>query len=424
MTAHRMPRPGGVVTTAGPGRHPTDPLEYTVTNHTDQHERTIRAPWSSGQVAALNAFQECGGMHPFTCGNLHASGQSPVLEASSSGWFCPDPACDYRQDWAHAFMVDRGRAAASAVRVPATDQTADREQIAAAVRKQAETGNVRYEAIADAVLAVLTEPADRAAVFSQTERDMLRYALDLAQDQIHSRGDEFTDEDQAAVDSLRRLAGGSAGRVADDTQPETLRPAATEWTFEACYDADNDKWHGIGGTYSAYAEAKDAFKRRAENDSDHVKHFKFRLVRATTTYTVEAERAPTVAAPAVGGAQQPQEDRIVAYRHPASRALHCLACAPTKPGDIWDPVTAEDLEDGGLCAGCGVDVLIEQQPQEDEQARPECAHCWREIENRGAPSMDGNHHVHWVHIPGGFQYCFPQRPDSPRAEPRTTEAPS
>ncbi|MFI7096810.1 hypothetical protein [Streptomyces lydicus] len=38
-----------------------------------------------------------------------------------------------------------------------------------------------------------------------TERDMLRYALDLAQEKIYSRGDEFTDDDQNAVDSLRRL---------------------------------------------------------------------------------------------------------------------------------------------------------------------------------------------------------------------------
>lgn len=60
---------------------------------------------------------------------------------------------------------------------------------------------------ADAVLAVLPEPADRAAVLSTTERDMLRYALDLAQEQMFSRGDEFTEDDQAAVDRLRRMAG-------------------------------------------------------------------------------------------------------------------------------------------------------------------------------------------------------------------------
>jgi hypothetical protein len=40
---------------------------------------------------------------------------------------------------------------------------------------------------------------------TETERKMLRYALDQAQEHIWSR-DGFTDEDQAAVTSLRRLA--------------------------------------------------------------------------------------------------------------------------------------------------------------------------------------------------------------------------
>ncbi|MEU3522342.1 hypothetical protein AB0E62_00440 [Streptomyces sp. NPDC038707] len=40
---------------------------------------------------------------------------------------------------------------------------------------------------------------------SQVERDMLRYALDLAQEKVLARGDEFTEEDQAALDRLRQL---------------------------------------------------------------------------------------------------------------------------------------------------------------------------------------------------------------------------
>ncbi len=68
----------------------------------------IRAPFTPEQVAALNAFQRRGGMHPFTCGGEHAPG-SPILVARADGWHCTDPygeACDYRQDWAHAFMAD------------------------------------------------------------------------------------------------------------------------------------------------------------------------------------------------------------------------------------------------------------------------------------------------------------------------------
>lgn len=70
------------------------------------------------------------------------------------------------------------------------------------------------EAAADAVLAVLSEPTDQAAVrataLSEPERTMLRYALDQAQEAIWSQGG-FTEEDQAAVDSLRRLADEAQG---------------------------------------------------------------------------------------------------------------------------------------------------------------------------------------------------------------------
>ncbi|MFF3998584.1 hypothetical protein ACFYX8_35410 [Streptomyces cyaneofuscatus] len=66
---------------------------------------TITAPWSSEQVAALEQFQTSSGMHPFTCGGDRHS-LPPSLVPSHSGWYCPDPACDYRQDWAHAFMTD------------------------------------------------------------------------------------------------------------------------------------------------------------------------------------------------------------------------------------------------------------------------------------------------------------------------------
>lgn len=68
----------------------------------------ITAPWTSHQVNSLNRFQHEANMHPFTCGALHASGQSPVLEATQAGWICPDPVCKYKQDWAHAFMADPG----------------------------------------------------------------------------------------------------------------------------------------------------------------------------------------------------------------------------------------------------------------------------------------------------------------------------
>ena len=63
----------------------------------------IFAPFTERQVAALNACQRSGVMHPFTCAGEHELHQTLVAEPD--GWHCPDEACDYRQTWAHAFMA-------------------------------------------------------------------------------------------------------------------------------------------------------------------------------------------------------------------------------------------------------------------------------------------------------------------------------
>lgn len=55
-------------------------------------------------------------------------------------------------------------------------------------------------------------------------------------------------------------------------------------------------------------------------------------------------------------------DRHVAYRL-GGHSLRCIGCTPSPRGDIWEPVTSNDLPDGGVCAQCGVDVLIPQEPQ-------------------------------------------------------------
>ncbi len=60
-----------------------------------------KAPWIDAEVHALNAWQDFGMVHPFTCGT-DGCGQS--LIATNDGWVCPD--CDYIQDWAHTYMVD------------------------------------------------------------------------------------------------------------------------------------------------------------------------------------------------------------------------------------------------------------------------------------------------------------------------------
>lgn len=75
----------------------------------------LDAPWTPEQVAALNRWQTAGCVHPFTCGNdrtdeAHKTyaanvGEAPgMLIATTEGWLCG--ACDYRQTWAHDFMLD------------------------------------------------------------------------------------------------------------------------------------------------------------------------------------------------------------------------------------------------------------------------------------------------------------------------------
>lgn len=62
----------------------------------------MKAPFTNEQVKALNEFQNSGMFHPFTCGKCRAD-----LVAHQDGWHCPNPQCDYTQDWAHDFMISK-----------------------------------------------------------------------------------------------------------------------------------------------------------------------------------------------------------------------------------------------------------------------------------------------------------------------------
>lgn len=75
----------------------------------------VRAPFTAEQVEALNRYQQCKIMHPFTCGHCRDADEhyldgewitpdEHLLVATEAGWTCPT--CDYTQDWAHDFMAD------------------------------------------------------------------------------------------------------------------------------------------------------------------------------------------------------------------------------------------------------------------------------------------------------------------------------
>lgn len=79
--------------------------------------KEISAPFTDEQVNAMNAFQEAGRFHPFTCcspeeiegcyrkNNIGDSYEEKegILKATNDGWVCP---CGkYKQNWAHSFMA-------------------------------------------------------------------------------------------------------------------------------------------------------------------------------------------------------------------------------------------------------------------------------------------------------------------------------
>ncbi|MFI2761362.1 hypothetical protein ACH5A3_21210 [Streptomyces echinatus] len=178
---------------------------------------------------------------------------------------------------------------------------------------------------------------------------------------------------------------------------EAPRPATVVWSFEGEYEAD--KWHGIGNTHRDHDKALNYLKHRAETDKEHRR---IRMVRATTTHTVEAERVPAAVEAVAETSQEAQpcghrpdycwgcpggcehcrchtdntatvrsgqpetDEEIVAYSN--SQRPGVLLCRAH--GEGWmglTPLTSEDLPDGGICTWnvgdeCGVDVLAQPRP--------------------------------------------------------------
>jgi hypothetical protein len=70
-------------------------------------DKMSRPPWTHDQVGSLNAYQESGALHPFTCGACRDrtdDGNDYRLTATCDGWECAF--CGYTQTWAWPFMTD------------------------------------------------------------------------------------------------------------------------------------------------------------------------------------------------------------------------------------------------------------------------------------------------------------------------------
>jgi hypothetical protein len=89
---------------AGGDDGPLERLAEEEPTDVDMESMKIYAPFTEEQVDQLQAFQDFGSWHAFTCGNDHPR---PVnLIPDVDGFECPVSDCDYEQAWAWIAMLD------------------------------------------------------------------------------------------------------------------------------------------------------------------------------------------------------------------------------------------------------------------------------------------------------------------------------
>ena len=194
----------------------------------------------------------------------------------------------------------------------------------------------QHERVCRAVAEILDEvappvpAADRAVVLREAADRFDEIADELAATQERGRGVFFLERPVIRDAEVWSAAAKELRRLADEEQPATeAHPPSHTWKVES---PRRDQWASWGATYDERVWAAASFEDVVEVAPQRP----FRLVRATTTYTVEAEHTPP--APV---AQQP-----------AAEAWVCKCPA-------------------GLC-GCGHHAPTEQQPaaaDTDEEQR-------------------------------------------------------
>ena len=191
--------------------------------------------------------------------------------------------------------------------------------------------------IVDAVLAVLPEPTTRAAA---------SWAADFAEDVAEKlRSHHEFERSNGALDvaaELRRLAG-EPQPTHSETRRCTCEHPADEHSIYGCVDGCACEW----------------MPKRTP-----VRHAPGKVILCPDCCAKGyAICMPDVPAAGAGQDGAQEGDRIVAYRSalPGAWSLYCTRHLD-ELGD-GTPLTADDLPDGGLCAQCGVDVLIEQEPR-------------------------------------------------------------
>jgi hypothetical protein len=141
------------------------------------------------------------------------------------------------------------------------------------------------------------EPQDPAVLPASLDRaDVLREAADgfdaHAEKLLSGIGDKAVFVAKALQDqtAVWREAAETLRRMTDETpQPAEAHPPTTTWKVES---PRRSNWASWGATYDDRDWARERYESATANAPDRL----FRLVRATTIYTVEAEPAPAVVA--------------------------------------------------------------------------------------------------------------------------------
>jgi hypothetical protein len=233
----------------------------------------------------------------------HAAGFQDVLDESDRGpWG--------RMVGADIAALRTALAEPVAVRVRATDQAALRERIAEALYESCATEADVIRLMADAVLAVLPVPADRAAVLRDAE-DAVE-GLFIEDENPDERSLGFNAALDEVITELRRLAAEPAAAEPDQTDQTPVVCEGFQWigqSFATCDRCGQPAWDHAGEDVAA--EGAGPFDYR-------------RTVRLWEPGEADAIRAkwgtPDADAPAAG-AQQPKAircDIAVMHRpHPA-----------------------------------------------------------------------------------------------------------
>lgn len=227
----------------------------------------------------------------------------------------------------------------------------------------------------------------------------LRAECDAIEADYHGQHDDVAVGARAAVMRIRArtaLAGEAAAGVQQTTEGETVL------TFADVQLVDADCPYGTG----------------PGDGSGCIKPVGHRGAHSVTPGVIVAPSAPeepTARTCTICVHHQEQSTDPGHYCHPG---MYCgcndwdEACThPDGPEDCTFPVI-----------GCPLWEPNAQHATESEaEPATQCVHCWLEIEDRGDPGF-GTYTPRWVHIPGGYQTCNPQQPNSPRAAPPAAPA--